>query len=128
MGDSSFIDFLPESERGTVEVVRAQSAVCWLSATFGDQREWSDFLSDCRRGKNVNFYGLQLRPCGHEREGRPLYRVLDLQDFAHQAKLAGAGEASFTVMHRDEYTRTLRRDLIIDAPVKEVRKLSDTLH
>jgi len=128
MSTTDFIEFFPESERRPVEVVRAQTAVCWLSARFGDQREWSDFLSDCRRRKNVEFYGLQLLPCGLESKARHIYRMQDLEDFAHQAELAGAGPASITIMHCDEFTRSLVRDPSTAKPVKEKRKLTEVIH
>ncbi|MDR3410635.1 MAG: hypothetical protein P4L87_06790 [Formivibrio sp.] len=111
MTEHEFIEIIEPSERGHFEVVRPQAVVCLLFNAFGAVREWSDFLSDCRRRKgNTNFFGLQLLPCGRESETRPLYRLQDVQDFIAQSKLAGAAEPTYMVMFVDPYTRALIRE------------------
>lgn len=122
---SPYIEIIPPTPLVACdEILRPTDAVCLLFKELGACREWSDFLSDCRRGKNVSFCGLQLHPFMYEHTHAPLYRLADVQDFIAQAKAAGAGPAAFTVMYHDPATRGIIREPTIKAdPVAVVRRL-----
>jgi len=83
----------------TTETLSAGDAAGALYRAFGAIREWSDFLTDCRRGR-ATFYGLRLLPLCRFHDGktyRPVYSYSAVRAFieaviAKKPNLVGASK------------------------------------
>lgn len=68
--------------------VSASDTAVILRAALGDLRAWSDFLSDCIRGRQ-SIHGLTLLPCARMKDRghfRPRYSMRDIKAFIAAVK------------------------------------------
>lgn len=70
----------------TMSVVDAQNAAHALGVTLGSVRSWSDFLTDCIKGK-THYFGLTLMPVCYVKNcsQRPVYLRSEIDDFLKNA-------------------------------------------
>jgi len=76
-----------------VTLITESEAAFLLQAKLGSLRAWSDFLTDCRRGR-TDLHGHMLLPtCVMVigRAKRPMYRTADVRDFIRAIHALGVG-------------------------------------